>query len=124
MIPIKPWTMHYMDVWQERAGNPSLPCWVRVVSLAYGGMERNGHCPLAPGDIEFTLSVVDKVTGTLTPADPSNVNRAIRFAVEQGFLGEGSNRRCLVVPRYVAEGGVRGHEHASCTRHSRAPGHT
>lgn len=119
MIPTKPWTAHYMDVWQSRSGDPRLPMWLRIASLAYGGMERNGHCPLAPGDIEVVLATVDPETGAVYEPRPDNVNRAIKTAIEYGFIGEGSHRQCLIVPPYMADGGVRGHAHATCKRHGR-----
>lgn len=117
MSPVKSWTRHYQDVWQERSGNPSLPMWLRVASLAYGCQERNGHCPLAPGDIEVVLSTVDQYGQVIYTPDRSTVNRAIRTAIAYGFIGPGSNRQCLIVPAYMAEGGSRGNPSAQCKRH-------
>lgn len=54
--------------------------------------------------------------GLLVPADRRTVYRAIREAVELGFLAEGSKALCLIVPNHRIRGGM-GDENAPCDRH-------
>ena len=115
--PENPFTMHRQHFWQKQAGNPSLTLWHRVYALAYGVHRRNGHAPYGHGELVEALTLVDTSTGEYVKPRPDNVTRAIRTAVEYGFLASGSNIRCLVVPSYAISGGVIGREDEGCTHH-------
>ena len=108
----KSWSRHYQDVWEERAGDPRLPKWMRVAALAYGMHRANGHACFPPGAIALVLG---KPNGGDVVKEP-NVGRIIKRAVEYGFLGEGSTSRCLIVPAHAIEGGL-GSQHAICPMH-------
>lgn len=110
----KVWTRHYQAEWEIRSGDPRLPKWFRVTSLAYGMHRANGHAQFARGQIGLVLASVDQATGEIVP-DP-NVGRSIRTAVEFGFLSPLSNSRCLVVPAHAIEG-PHGNPHAVCPMH-------
>jgi hypothetical protein len=104
--------MHQQHVWAERAVDPALPLWLRVAALAFAGQARNGHCHLATGDLEMALSAPDG-----TARDSGTARRALRLAVEHGFIAAGSNSRCLIVPPHAVSGGSHGSAHALCDRH-------
>lgn len=113
----QPWARHYQRPWAERAGNPGLPLWLRVASLAYGHHLGNGHATFGAGEVRLALSSVDR-DGVLRQPASSDVTRAIRTAVRYGWLAEGSRTRCLVVPGHAIEGGRGvGTEHVPCPEH-------
>jgi hypothetical protein len=112
--PEHPWAKHYQHVWQERSGSPNLPDWLRVAALAYGKHAANGHAWFAPGEVALVLGLIDQETGELRPN--SNASRAIRKAVQYGWLAEGSKTRCLIVPAHAVGGGL-GSEFARCPAH-------
>ena len=105
-------------MWQERAGNPSFPLWLRVASLAFGHHLGNRHATFGPSEVRFALSTVD-TAGVLRQPTSSDVTRAIRTAVRYGFLAEGSGARCLIVPGHAIEGGRGG----TATQHMPCPVH-
>lgn len=113
-----PWTRHRQSFWQEKAGSPSLPLWLRVTALAYGGHRRNGHAPFKVGEIALGTAVVDDSTSEIKQAGPQQISRAIRTAVEYKFLHRDSCARCLVVPPWGIEGGMVGATDESCSYHS------
>lgn len=113
-----PWTKHRQSFWQEKAGSPSLPLWLRVAALAYGVHRRNGHAPFKPGEIALAVSVVDVQTGEVRQPAKAQVSRAIRTAVDYGFLNPESNGRCLVVPPWGISGGMVGRPAERCRWHS------
>ena len=113
-----PWSMHYQSSWHERSGNPRLPLWLRVTSLAYGAHRMNGHAVFGPGDVAMCLSRVDHETGELVVPSRSTVRNAITRAMEYGFLAQGSGSRCLVVPPHAVRGGL-GTAFESCRYHDR-----
>lgn len=108
------WTRHYQHVWRERAKDDRLPDWLRAASLAYGRHKPNGHACFAPGELANLLASRDPLSGGTKPCQ--NVNRAIRKAVEYGFLAKDSGSRCLVVPAHAITGGL-GNEYAPCPVH-------
>ena len=112
--PQNPWAKHRQHVWEERAGDPALPDWVRVAALAYGKHSANGHANFGPGQVALVLGVVDRATGELRPNQ--NVSRAIGTAIRYGWLAQGSKARCLVVPPHAVEGGL-GNASAPCPFH-------
>lgn len=110
--------MHYQSVWHERTANRNLPAWLRVAFLAFGAHKANGHAQFKRGEIAEMLGHVDEESGEFRPAHKSNVQRAIRAAVEAGYLAPGSSSMCLVVPAHAIEGGM-GNPHAPCPLHAR-----
>ena len=112
----QPWAKHYQHVWTERAGNVSLPHWLRVAAVAYGGHGPNGHCPLNPGDLAWALFHLDDGTGEVVPS--SNTARAVEIAVRNGWLDQKSSARCLVVPAHAVSK-ENGNVNAPCPWHDR-----
>jgi hypothetical protein len=112
-------SMHLMTVWGERAGDPRLPKWLRLASLAFSCHDMNGHAPFTPGEISLVLSSVDDQTGEILPMDKSNLQRALRKAIEFGWLTEASSTRCLVVPAHAIEGGRPHRSDRPCPFHTR-----
>jgi hypothetical protein len=112
------WAKHFQRSWQERAGDPRLSLWLRVACLAYGHHLGNGHATFGPSEVRLSLSTVTK-HGEVRPPASSDVTRAIRTAVRNGWLAEGSGARCLVVPGHAIEGGRGGvpTEHVPCPVH-------
>lgn len=111
------WAKHYQRVWEERSGDPQMPQWLRVASLAYGKHKANGHAQFRRGQIALVLATVDPQTGEVLP--DLNVGRAIRRAVQYGWLAEGSNVRCLIVPSHAISGPM-GNQYAPCPDHGEA----
>ena len=112
-----PWAQHYQSIWHERAGDRRLPNWLRVASLAYGSHRANGHAQFKRGDVGLVLSTVDRDTGVVRPLDKGSVQRAIRTAIEYGWLDESSGSRCLVVPHHAIVGGLGGRAGEECPQH-------
>lgn len=114
------WSRHYQNIWQERAGDPNLPDWLRVACLAYGNHRANGHAMFGPGSIGLVLARVDPTSGEIKPLMRQNVQRAINKAIEYSWLGEGSTTRCLVVPAHHVSGGL-GRPDDTCPQHAGRP---
>lgn len=112
-----PWTKHRQSFWQEKAGRPSLPLWLRVTALAYGVHRRNGHAPFKAGEVALSTSIVDADTGQIRTPSSSRISEAIRQAIELGFLSSESHARCLVVPPWGVEGGMLGKPGERCRQH-------
>jgi hypothetical protein len=97
-----PWPKHYREFWEKQAltTNPSIPLVVRIFSLAYGRHDANGHTPFGAGDLRRTL-----IKSAPTAERPASlfsyraINKAIKQAVDFGYLDAGSSQRCLIVPR-------------------------
>ena len=70
------------------------PAFVRVFLLALSRANRLGHAELAPGELARFL-------GNGEPILAPNVSRAVRQAVEAGFLARESRARCLVLSSYL-----------------------
>jgi hypothetical protein len=111
-----PWGRHYQRVWHERAGDPRLPYWLRVAALAYGSHRANGHALFKPGQVSLVLGSVDAATGEVRRLDKGSTQRAIRSAIEYGWLSERSSARCLVVPGHAVMGGL-GSADEACPQH-------
>lgn len=92
--------------------------WLRVASLAYGKHRANGHANFRPGEVAVILSSIDTTTGEITKPSRQSVGRAIRVAVEYGWLAAGSSSCCLVVPGHAVQGGL-GSPHETCKVHNR-----
>jgi hypothetical protein len=113
-----PWARHYQSIWHDRAGDDSLPNWLRVAALAYGAHKANGHAMFEPRAIGLVLARVDRETGVVTELDSGNVKHAIDRAVQAGWLAEGSGARCLVVPGHAISGGL-GRTTDPCPQHTK-----
>lgn len=113
------WSRHQHGAWQERAGDPRLPHWLRVTALAYGSHRANGHAMFARGQVALVLADVNTDTGEVTPRDRRLIHRDIAKAVEYGWLAEGSTARCLIVPAHAIHGGL-GSPTAECPQHPRS----
>jgi hypothetical protein len=87
------WAKHYRHVWENRAANPHLPLWARLVALAYGTHEANMHTNFRRGDLSLILGEPGKGR-----RDRSTLRKALAAAVQYGWLAEGSSSECLVVP--------------------------
>lgn len=111
------WARHYQEVWQSRAGDPRLPYWLRVASLAYGLHGENGHARFKRGEIALVLADVDRESGQIRPYE--NVGRAIKDAIEYGWLESESFWGCLVVPAHAVRKGSLTRAVATCPIHSR-----
>jgi hypothetical protein len=116
----QPWSRHFQNWWEERAADRRNPAWLRVTSLAYAKHRRNGHAPFKPGALGLILGAPpDSINGEPCPMDKSNVQRAIKTAIDHGWLAEGSGSTCLIVPAHGITGGGQGHENEQCQRHTR-----
>lgn len=113
------WARHYQHVWEERAGDPRLPLWLRVAALAYGRHDSNGHAPFKRGQVALILGRPPDDTGGPHPLDRREVWRAIDRAVMFEWLAEGSNARCLVVPAHAVKKGRLGEREKPCPIHNR-----
>lgn len=113
-----PFSQHYQGVWAERGRNPALPYWMRVAAIAFGKHGKNGHAPLAPGELAELLAKPDP-NGLLKPLSASGVSNAIKDAKRYGFIAEESTSRCLVVPPHAVTGGIGGTPWTKCVVHAR-----
>ena len=94
---LKPWARHYQLTWEERSGNPRLPLWLRVASLAVGKHKTNGDATFRRGEMGLALSTVDSDSGEMHQPDRQAINRSIQTAVDYGFLEKGSKPTRLIV---------------------------
>lgn len=98
--------------WLEKAVNPRHPLSLRVYFVALGRRRVGGHAPLDPGELAELLVSTDAEL-----PDRRRIAAAIKQCVAWGYLDEGSNALCLVVPRDDVRGG-NGAEH-KCRRSHR-----
>lgn len=115
MSVVNPWARHYQAVWRERAGNPRIPYALRVAFLALGNHKANGHALFGRGEVADAL-----MTPPNHRPDRRSVHRAIRQAIDWGYLAEGSTARCLIVPAHAVTGGL-GSPTAPCPHHDPEP---
>lgn len=111
-----PWARHYQSAWDNRAANTGLPLWTRVVCLAYGRHEANGHANFQRGDLSWILGKPSKSGGDFQRRDRHTIRDAIAVAVKYGFLAKESCSVCLVVPPHAIEGPL-GDPHKPCAVH-------
>ena len=97
---------HDQAMWQARAADARLPKWLRVSSIAYATNRANGHAEFRQGELARTLGVPSQ-----------EASRAVRRAVELGWLSPGSGLRCLIMPLGVRYGP--GKADAPCSHHHR-----
>ena len=118
MSVTNPWSRHFQIVWEHRAADHTLPLWLRVVCLAYGHHEANGHANFGRGQLSWILGTPPEGDQPFKRKDRTTIRNAIRTAVEHGWLAEGSCSECLVVPGHAIAGGL-GSEFKSCSVHER-----
>lgn len=117
------WARHFQDLWFERSGDPRLPYWLRVTALAYGRHGTNGHARFRQGEVSMILATVDE---NGIPQPYRNVQRAIRMAVEFGWLDDGSYWGCLIVPACAIRKGDWHSKQGACPltqQHQKQTGH-
>lgn len=103
----RPWARHYQEEWHRRAGDDRLPYWLRVAALAYGSHTDNGHARFKRGELALILGSVNRESGEINAY--AHVARAIRDAVDYGWLEPESFWGCLVVPAHAIKKGSHGH---------------
>jgi hypothetical protein len=113
-----PWAKHYQSAWDDRAANDELPLWARVVSLAYGRHEANGHAIFQRGQLSWILGKPAANGEEFKRRDRHTIRDAIATAVRYGWLAEGSCSECLVVPRGAITGPL-GNPDKPCPVHVR-----
>ena len=113
-----PWAAHYQGVWTERGKDPALPSWLRVAALAFGRHKKNGHAQFAEGELAKLLAAPDRDGVVKIPSAQSVCNHVAK-AKMLGFIAEGSNVRCLVVPPHAVIGGMGGSEWTACVIHAK-----
>lgn len=113
---LNPWTKHYQMGWENRAANPDLPLWLRIVSLAYGRHEANGHANFPRGSLAVILGTQPTDDAPFKRRDRGTIRNAIATAVRYGLLAEGSCSECLAVPSRVIEGPL-GNAYKPCAVH-------
>jgi hypothetical protein len=113
-----PWAKHFQIDWDNRAANHNLPLWLRVVCLAYGRHEANGHANFQRGELSVILGTPPNGQNPFKRADRTHIRNAIAAAVRHGWLAEGSCSECLVVPGHAIEKNW-GNPHAPCPVHER-----
>ena len=91
--------------WLEKAINPRHPLPLRVYFVALGRRKVGGHAPMDSGELAELL-----VSPGGNLPDRRRIAEAIRTCVHWGYLAEGSNALCLVIPLDDVRGG-RGAEH-------------
>ncbi|MGX7693576.1 hypothetical protein [Gordonia polyisoprenivorans] len=99
--------VHRESTWKTVAAS-SFDQRAKMVMYAWTHMRKDGHCP-----IRGNLGSV--IFGKKVRSD--NANNLVRRAVEEGFLAEGSNTRCLILPwgvRYMSTADT----HSGCSLHS------
>lgn len=118
-----PWTKHAQIVWEHRAADPSLPLWLRIVCLAYGQHEANGHANFKPGALACIFGKPGTATEPFKRAHRATIYDAIQTALRRGFLAAGSCAKCLVVPSHAIEGPRPGNAFKPCPVHSKMDAH-
>ncbi|MDT5127990.1 MAG: hypothetical protein QOH54_3634 [Mycobacterium sp.] len=113
-----PWTRHFQSGWENRAANTDAPLWARLVSLAYGRHEANGHANFTRGDLLWILGTPAKDGQPFKRRHSASIRDAIEVAVKYGWLAEGSCNECLIVPSHEIEGPM-GNADKPCPVHER-----
>lgn len=119
---LAPWAKHAQIVWERRAADPNLPLWLRIVCLAYGQHEANGHANFRPGSLTWIFGTPETDTEPFKRVHRSTIYDAIQTAVRRGFLAPGSCAKCLVVPSHAIEGPRPGNAFKPCPVHSKKDG--
>lgn len=114
----RPWTAHTQIEWENRAANPKLPYWLRLVCYAYARHEANGHANFDVGRLEWLLGKPPVAGRPFERASKYAVRDGIGTAVKYGWLEAGSCAGCLVVPAHAIDGPL-GDRNKACRVHDR-----
>lgn len=98
-----PWVAIGQKAAVAAAGSPELSLDLRVLKLAEGRANRDGHAEFEPGELVRQLEMVDRSTGQLRGPNPSTVHRVINKLKAAGLLAPASGLRCLVLPHWIAQ---------------------
>lgn len=104
---------HRNEHWNDKAANPRHPLALRVYFAALGHRRVGGHAPFTTGELAEIL-----VNARAVIPDRRRVAEAIRQCVQWGYLAEGSNALCLLVPLDDIQGG-RGQEYRCRRTHNK-----
>ncbi len=94
-----PWAKLGRTFTHAQAMNPKCPDWQRVAFAAWARVTRQGIATFAPGELAEAAAKLDPVTGELVPL--SNARRALRDAIQHGWLAAGSDTETVQVPLEV-----------------------
>lgn len=94
------YSAHRNRHWLDKAANPRHPMVLRVYFAALGRRRVGGHAPFGRGELAEALVQ----TGGVLP-DRRRISKAIRQCIDWGYLAEGSNAGCLIVPLDDVQGG-------------------
>ena len=83
-----PWVKTSQQGWEYRARTLRQPLWLRVACMSYARVGANGHAGFRPGELARILG--DK--------HRQAIDRAVRTAIEYGWLDETSCSECLIPP--------------------------
>ncbi len=113
MSVTNPWIRHFQIGWENRAADA--PLWARIVSLAYGRNEANGHANFRRGDLSWILGTPAKDGQPFKRRHSASIREV---AVKHGWLAKGSCNECLIVPSHKIEGPL-GNPNKPCPVHER-----
>lgn len=82
-----PWVKAAQAGWEQRALELTQPLWLKVACMAYARVGANGHAQFDRGELAALMGKCRQ-----------DIDRAIRTAVERGWLGEASCTECLMPP--------------------------
>ncbi|MDH6245169.1 hypothetical protein [Mycobacterium sp. OTB74] len=113
-----PWARHYQAAWDNRASDPTFPLWFRMMALAYGRHEANGHANFKRGQLSWILGTPQVPGPGFHRVERSYLQRTLKVVIGNGLLAEGSCTECLIVPGHAVAGGL-GDPDAPCPVHIR-----
>lgn len=82
-----PWVKASQAGWEQRASELRQPLWLKMACMAYARVGANGHAGFDRGEL-----------AELMGKGRQDIHRAIRTAVEYGWLEDGSCTECLIPP--------------------------
>ena len=80
----RPWAAHAQIEWDRRVADHTLPTWLRVVCLAYGRHEANGHATFGRGQLSWILGRPPNASHQFQRADRWTVRDAISAGAGRG----------------------------------------
>ena len=85
--------------WLAIAQDHNVPAWFRVHALARAFRPYDGaEVTFEPGEMCSLLHTVNRSTGGQKPMARQNLSRAVRQAIDLGYLLSGSSARVLLIP--------------------------
>ncbi|MEE6135338.1 hypothetical protein SKC41_03220 [Mycobacterium sp. 050128] len=100
-----PWVKASQAGWEQRALELAQPLWLKVACMAYARVGASGHAGFDRGEL-----------AELMGKGRQDIHRAIRTAVEYGWLEVGSCTECLIPPGDFIEMGF-GNSRKVCKVH-------